>query len=73
VQHQAMIATIKEFDQRDSSNKRWTTRKGMSRGALPFTKVNLHSLLTKTEKRPEPFDRLFASEPEDSRPITAGG
>ena len=41
MQYQAMMATIKEFDQRDSSIKRWTTRKGTSRGALPFTKVSL--------------------------------
>ena len=46
VQHQSMIATIKELDQRGWSNKRWTTRKGTSRGGLPFTKTSLFKLLT---------------------------
>ena len=46
VQHQSMIATIKELDQRGWFNKRWTTRKGTTRGGLPFTKANLYKLLT---------------------------
>lgn len=46
LEHQSMITTIKELDGRGWSNKRWTTRKGTSRGGLPFTKTSLFKLLT---------------------------
>jgi len=46
IEHQSMIATIKELDRRGWLNKRWTTRKGHERGGLPFTKTSLFKLLT---------------------------
>jgi site-specific DNA recombinase len=46
LEHQAMIPVIKELDRRGWLNKRWTTRKGRERGGKPFTKTNLHKLLT---------------------------
>jgi site-specific DNA recombinase len=41
-----LIATVQKLDQRGWKNKRWQTRKGHSRGGLPFTKGSLHHLLT---------------------------
>ncbi|MFL5244143.1 MAG: recombinase family protein [Gemmataceae bacterium] len=41
-----LIATVQELDRRGWKNKRWQTRKGHSRGGLPFTKGSLHHLLT---------------------------
>jgi len=46
LEHQSMIATIKELDARGWVNKRWTTRKGHERGGKPFTKTSLYKLLT---------------------------
>jgi site-specific DNA recombinase len=46
LEHQAMIPVVMELDRRGWSNKRWTTRKGRERGGKPFTKTNLHKLLT---------------------------
>jgi site-specific DNA recombinase len=46
LEHQSIIATIKELDRRTWFNKRWTTRKGHERGGLPFTKTSLFKLLT---------------------------
>jgi len=46
LEHQSLIATIQQLDQRGWHNKRWTTRKGHERGGKPFTKTSLHKLLT---------------------------
>ena len=44
--HQSLIATIKELDMRGWVNKQWTTRKGKESGGRPFTKNSLFRLLT---------------------------
>ena len=46
LEHQSMLATIRELDGRGWMNKRWTTRKGHQRGGKPFTKTSLYKLLT---------------------------
>ena len=46
LEHQSLIATIKELDRRGWVNKRWTTRKGTERGGKPFTKPSLYKLLS---------------------------
>ncbi|MDZ4657832.1 MAG: recombinase family protein [Bythopirellula sp.] len=46
LEHQSMITTIRELDNRGWVNKRWTTRKGPERGGKPFTKASLFKLLT---------------------------
>ncbi len=46
LEHQSMITTIKELDNRGWVNKRWTTRKGHQRGGKPFTKTSLFKLFT---------------------------
>jgi len=44
--HQALIATVKELDSRGWTNKRWTTKKGHEAGDRPFDKNSLFKLLT---------------------------
>ena len=46
LEHQSLIATIQQLDQRGWVNKLWTTRKGNDRGGKPFSKASLHKLLT---------------------------
>lgn len=46
VQHQSLIAVIRELDNRGWVNKRWVTKKGIERGGKPFTKTSLHKLMT---------------------------
>jgi site-specific DNA recombinase len=46
LQHQALIPVVQEMERRRWVNKHWTTRKGRDRGGKPFTKTNLHKLLT---------------------------
>lgn len=46
LQHQSLIAAIREIDDRGWVNKRWVTKKGIERGGKPFTKTSLHKLLT---------------------------
>jgi site-specific DNA recombinase len=41
-----LLATVQELEKRGWKNKRWQTRQGHVRGGLPFTKGNLHHLLT---------------------------
>ncbi|MBU2501131.1 recombinase family protein [bacterium] len=43
--HQSLIATIKELDARGWTNKQWTNKKGRESGGAPFNKHSLHSLL----------------------------
>ena len=43
---QSIMATIQELDQRGWNNKLWKTRKGHTRGGVPFTKATLFRLLT---------------------------
>jgi site-specific DNA recombinase len=45
-EHQALPPLLQELARRGWVNKRWTTRKGRSRGGKPFTKTTLHKLLT---------------------------
>jgi site-specific DNA recombinase len=45
-EHQALQPLLQELAHRGWVNKRWTTRKGRSRGGKPFTKSTLHKLLT---------------------------
>jgi site-specific DNA recombinase len=37
---------VEELGKRDWTNKHWTTRSGRQRGGAPFTRTNLHRLLT---------------------------
>jgi site-specific DNA recombinase len=46
LEHQALLPVVQELERRGWVNKRWQTRKGHERGGLPFTKTNLHRLLT---------------------------
>jgi site-specific DNA recombinase len=46
LKHQGMIPVVQELERRGWVTKRWTTRKGRARGGQPFTKTNLHRLLT---------------------------
>ena len=41
-----LIPTVQELSRRGWTLKRWTTRKGVVYGGHPFTKTNLHQLLT---------------------------
>jgi site-specific DNA recombinase len=43
--HQSLIATIKELDARGWTNMRWTNKKGRESAGAPFNKHSLHSLL----------------------------
>jgi site-specific DNA recombinase len=45
LKHEALIPVVDELERRGWRNKRWTTRKGKSRGGKPFTKATLHYLL----------------------------
>lgn len=42
---QSLLATITELDQRGWKTKHWITKKGVSKGGIPFTKTRLHYLL----------------------------
>jgi site-specific DNA recombinase len=44
--HQSLLATVKELDARGWTNKRWTTKKGHEAGGRPFNKHSLYGLLT---------------------------
>jgi site-specific DNA recombinase len=46
LEHQAMLPVVTELNRRGWLTKRWVTRKGIERGAKPFTKNSLHNLLT---------------------------
>ena len=46
LQQGSLIPTIRELDSRGWRTKRWTTRKGHSRGGETFTKESLYRLLT---------------------------
>ena len=46
LQHQSLIATIREIDDRGWVSKLWVTKKGTERGGKSFTKTSLHKLLT---------------------------
>jgi site-specific DNA recombinase len=45
-EHQTLPPLLQELARRGWVNKRWTTRKGRSRGGKPFTRTTLHKLLT---------------------------
>ena len=44
--HQSLLAVVKELKSRGWRTKRWTTRKGTARGGRPFDKNSLYQLLT---------------------------
>ena len=46
LEHESLLATIKEMDARGWTNKRWTAKKGHVAGGRPFNKHSLYSLLT---------------------------
>lgn len=46
VEHQSMLAVVKELNTRGCRTKRWTTRKGTARGGRPFDKNSLYQMLT---------------------------
>jgi len=46
LEHQALLAVVKELDRRGWRTKSWTTRKGLTRGGRPFDKHSLYQLLT---------------------------
>jgi site-specific DNA recombinase len=46
LEHEGLVKVVGELDRRGGKTKRWQTRKGTFRGGLPFTKTNLHHLLT---------------------------
>jgi len=47
LEHQALLPVIEELERRGWQTKRWTTRKGRTRGGMPFTRTNLYQLLTR--------------------------
>ncbi len=46
LEHESLLPVVRELEQRGWCNKRWLTRAGKERGGDPFTKTNLHRLLT---------------------------
>ena len=46
LEHQSLLAVVKQLNSRDWRTKRWTTRKGTVRGGRPFDKNTLYDLLT---------------------------
>jgi site-specific DNA recombinase len=46
LKHQGLVRVVQELNQRGWTTKRWVTRQGKERGGQPFTKTNLHHLLT---------------------------
>jgi len=46
LEHQSLLATIKELDNRGWTTKRWTTKKGHERGGKPFAKDTLFRRLS---------------------------
>ena len=46
VEHESMLAVVKELNARGCRTKRWTTRKGTARGGRPFDKNSLYQMLT---------------------------
>jgi site-specific DNA recombinase len=46
VQHGALVPTVTDLNRRGWATKQWTTKKGVSRGGIPFGKTRLHHLLT---------------------------
>jgi site-specific DNA recombinase len=46
LEHQSLLAVVKELNSRGWRTKRWTTRKGNSRGGRLFDKNTLYQLLT---------------------------
>ncbi len=46
LEHQSLLAVVKQLNARDWRTKRWTTRKGTVRGGRPFDKNTLYDLLT---------------------------
>jgi site-specific DNA recombinase len=46
LEHESLLPVVQELERRGWRNKRWQTRKGRERGGKPFTRTNLHRLLT---------------------------
>jgi site-specific DNA recombinase len=46
LKHEALIPVVQEVAHHGWTNKRWTTRKGRTRGGKAFTKTSLYALLT---------------------------
>ena len=46
LEHESLVATIKNLDSRGWNNKRWTNKKGRIAGGSPFNKHGLYNLLT---------------------------
>jgi len=46
LEYQSLLPVAHELRRRGWASKRWTTRKGLERGGSPFSKTNLHQLLT---------------------------
>ena len=46
LEHEGLVPVVQALQQRGWTTKQWTTRKGQRRGGRPFTKTNLHKLLT---------------------------
>ena len=46
LQHNSLLQTVKEVNDRGWRTKSWTTKKGTARGGKLFEKTNLHTLLT---------------------------
>jgi site-specific DNA recombinase len=46
LEHEALLPVVRELERRGWCNKRWSTRAGKECGGDPFTKTNLHRLLT---------------------------
>src|SRR5271156_266240 len=47
LKHQALLRVVQELESCGWQTKRWTTRKGKTRGGVPFTRTNLYHLLTR--------------------------
>jgi site-specific DNA recombinase len=46
LEYQTLLPLVQELERRGWVGKRWTTRKGRTRGGRPFTKTSLYRLLT---------------------------
>jgi site-specific DNA recombinase len=46
LEYESLLPVVQEMQRRGWVNKRWITRDGRQRGGAPFTRTNLHRLLT---------------------------
>jgi site-specific DNA recombinase len=51
LKHRSLLPVVEELARRGWKTKHWTTRKGKTRGGVPFNRTNLYHLLTRVSYR----------------------